>query len=53
MFELHITSLHEFRLFVKLIKNEPITEEDIKVLLSDLEKSTSDLVAAENNLPKV
>jgi predicted transcriptional regulator len=47
MFRLEITSLHEFRVFIKLIKNEPITEEEIAKLLPGLEQATADLKAAE------
>jgi len=43
VFDLRITSLHEFRLFIKLIRNEPITEEEIKVLLPSFEKDITDL----------
>jgi hypothetical protein len=43
MFRLEITSLHEFRIFVKLIKNESITEEEIAKILPSFEKDTADL----------
>lgn len=47
MFEIHITSLREFRLFVALIKNEPIDPEEVKALSITLEESTAKLLAAE------
>lgn len=47
MFDLRITTFHEFRMFVKLIRNEPITEEDIKTILPSFEKAINDLKIAE------
>jgi hypothetical protein len=52
MFRIEITSLHEFRMFVKLIRNEPITEEEINKLLPGLEKDTATLNTAIENSPK-
>lgn len=52
MFRIEITSLHEFKVFIKIIRNEPITEDEIKVLLPSFEKSTSDLNKAIENSPK-
>ena len=52
MFNLHITSLHEFRIFVKLIRNEPISEDEIKILLPGFEKDIKDLNSAIENAPK-
>jgi hypothetical protein len=53
MFKLEITSLHEFRMFVKLLRNEPITEEEISKLLPGLEADTKTLLEAEANASKV
>ncbi len=53
MFELRITTLHEFRLFVKLIKDEQISEEEIKALLPSLEDDTKKLLATIDENKKV
>lgn len=43
MFDLRITTFNEFRMFVKLIRNEQITEEEINKLLPSFEKSIDEL----------
>lgn len=53
MFDLRITTFNEFRMLVKLIKNESITEEEIKILLPSFEESTRKLIEAELNAKKV
>lgn len=53
MFDLRITSFNEFRIFVKLIRNEQITEEEIAKLLPSFEESTRKLIEAELNAKKV
>lgn len=50
MFRLEITSLHEFRIFVKLLRNEPIDEQEVKDLSDSLKETTNKLLAAEKAL---
>ncbi len=47
MFELKITSLQEFKMFIELIRNEPINEEDVKALSNELAEATQKLTDAE------
>lgn len=47
MFEIKITSLHEFRLFVRLIRMRDVTDEEIQRLSAELGESADKLLAAE------
>lgn len=47
MFELKITSLQEFKVFIGLIRNEPIDPEEVAKLLPGLEEATTNLINAE------
>lgn len=47
MFEIRITSLHDFRIFVKIIKGENLDENEIKTLSASLSSTADRLIAAE------
>ena len=47
MFRLEITRLHDFRVFVKIIRGQDLSDEEIKELSQDLGESADKLLAAE------
>lgn len=47
MFEIRITSLHEFRIFVKIIKGQDLDDSEIKDLSVSLGATADKLIAAE------
>lgn len=53
MFEIRITSLHEFRIFVKIIKGQDLEADEIKDLSEVLKESASKLIKAEEEANKL
>lgn len=49
MFKIEIEGLDDFIRFVKFIRNEPITDEEVQLLSTRLATATTELKKAEDN----